>query len=112
MENTIEFNTPTDIEKDFSDFFDGERIDACDVIESILHSEEAEEEGIDVEIYYQRLACIIFVVRCLFPQSLTLNRNGDEKTNTANKQANKRKGYLRYSGKKCEEKGNNAIIIT
>ena len=61
MENTIDFNTPTDIEKDFRDFFDGERIDACDVIESILHS----EEEIDVEIYYPRLACIIFVVRCL-----------------------------------------------
>ena len=65
MENTIELNTPTDIEKGFSDFFDGERIDACDVIESILHFDEAEEE-IDVEIYYQRLACIIFVVRCFF----------------------------------------------
>ena len=61
MENTIDFNTPTDIEKDFSDFFDGERIDACGVIESILHS----EEEIDMEIYYPRLACIIFVVRCL-----------------------------------------------
>ena len=85
MENTIEFNTPTDIEKDFSDFFDGERIDACDVIESILHSEEAEEET-DVEIYYQRLACIIFVVRCLL--FLTLNRNGDEK-NKHGKQASK-----------------------
>ena len=65
VENTIEFNTPTDIEKDFSDFFDGERIDVCDVIESILHSEDVEEE-IDVEIYYQRLACIIFVVRCYY----------------------------------------------
>lgn len=61
MENTIEFNTPTDIEKDFSDFFDGERIDACDVIESILQS----EEEIDMEICYPRLACIIFVVRYL-----------------------------------------------
>jgi len=61
VENTIEFNTPTDIEKDFSDFFDGERIDACDVIESILQS----EEEIDMEICYPRLACIIFVVRCL-----------------------------------------------
>ena len=65
VENTIEFNTPTDIEKDFSNFFDGERIDACDVIESVLLSEDAEEES-DVEIYYQRLACIIFVVRRLF----------------------------------------------
>lgn len=64
MENTVEFNTPTDIEKDFSDFFDGERIDACEVMESILHS----EEEIDVEIYYPRLACIVFVVRCLCKQ--------------------------------------------
>ena len=64
MENTVEFNTPTDVEKDFSDFFDGERIDACDVIETILNPKP--EEEIDVEIYYPRLACIVFVVRiCL-----------------------------------------------
>lgn len=62
MENTVEFNTPTDVEKDFSDFFDGERIDACDVMESVLDP----KEEIDVEIYYPRLASIIFVVRiCL-----------------------------------------------
>ncbi|XP_078384751.1 uncharacterized protein LOC144667222, partial [Oculina patagonica] len=57
VENTVEFNTPTDVEKDFNDFFDGDRIDACDVMESILDS----EEEIGVEIYYPRLACIIFV---------------------------------------------------
>ena len=71
MENTIDFNTPTDIEKDFSDFFDGERIDACDVIESVLHS----VEETDVEIYYPRLASIIFVVRCLlYPRPKQTNK--------------------------------------
>ena len=58
MENTVELNTPSDVEKDFSYFVDGDRIDACDVIECMLES----KEEIDVEIYYPRLACLIFVV--------------------------------------------------
>ena len=61
MENTVEFNRPTDVEKDFMDFFDGERMDACDVMESMLYP----KEEIDFDLYYPRLACIIFVVRSL-----------------------------------------------
>ncbi|KAJ7353766.1 hypothetical protein OS493_032637 [Desmophyllum pertusum] len=57
VENTVEFNTPTDVEKDFMDFFDGERIDACDVMETTLKP----EEEIELDLYYPRLACIIFV---------------------------------------------------
>ena len=58
VENTVELNTPSEVEKDFSDFFDGDRIDACEIIESML----CPEGEIDVEIYYPRLACLIFVV--------------------------------------------------
>ena len=56
VENTVELNTPSDVQKDFNDFFDGDRIDACDKIETTL----SPTEDIDVQIRY--LACIIFVV--------------------------------------------------
>ena len=58
VENTVELNTPSDIEKYFSDFFDGERLDACDDIELVLRSSEEIEEN----VHYPRLACLIFEV--------------------------------------------------
>ena len=54
----MESNRPSDIEKVFSDFFDGERLNACDNIEFVLSLCE-EIEG---NVYYLRLACLIFEV--------------------------------------------------
>nr|XP_058940338.1 uncharacterized protein LOC131768632 [Pocillopora verrucosa] len=56
VENTVESNTPSDIEKDFGDFFDGERLDACDDIEFVLGPSGEIEDN----VYYPRLACLIF----------------------------------------------------
>ena len=56
VENALEFNTPSDVEKDFSEFLEGHRIDAWDVIETTLSLTEEN----DVQIRY--LACMIFVV--------------------------------------------------
>ena len=58
VENTEESNTPSDIEKNFSDFFDGERLDACDEIEFLLGLSREIEEN----VHYPRLACLIFEV--------------------------------------------------
>ena len=58
VENTEESNTPSDIEKNFSDFFDGERLDACDEIEFVLGLSREIEEN----VHYPRLACLIFEV--------------------------------------------------
>ena len=58
FQNTVESNTPSDIEKDFSDFFDGERLDACDDIEFVL----GPSGEIKDNVYYPRLACLIFEV--------------------------------------------------
>lgn len=55
VENAVEFNTPSDVEKDFKYFFDGPRIDACETMENTLSS----TTYIDTQIRY--LACIIFV---------------------------------------------------
>ena len=52
----MEFNTPSDVENDFKDFLDGQRLDACDVIQSTL----SPTEEMDMQIRY--LACIVFVV--------------------------------------------------
>lgn len=58
VQNIVESNTPSDIEKDFQEFFDGERLDAYDDIEFVL-SPSGEN---DVKIYYPRLACLIFEI--------------------------------------------------
>ncbi|XP_022801912.1 uncharacterized protein LOC111339505 isoform X1 [Stylophora pistillata] len=58
VQNFVESNTPSDIEKDFQEFFDGERLDAYDDIEFVL-SPSGEN---DVKIYYPRLACLIFEI--------------------------------------------------
>lgn len=49
------------MEEDFANFIDEARMDARDGIQAFYRS----QEKIDVEIYYPRLACLIFEVRGL-----------------------------------------------
>lgn len=58
VENTLASNRQSDLEKDFSSFFDHDRLDACDEMLSMFH----EEEENFTYIYYPRLACIILEV--------------------------------------------------
>lgn len=58
VENTLASNRQSDLEKDFSSFFDHDRLDACDKMLSIYHKEEDNF----TYIYYPRLACIILEV--------------------------------------------------
>ena len=59
MEDTTSANRQSELEKGFSVFFDDDRIDACEKMQSIYQN----KEDIFVYIYYPRLACIIFEVR-------------------------------------------------
>lgn len=56
VEDTTASNRPSEVEKDFSAFFDEDRVDVCDKLPELYGS----EEEIDVKIYYPRLACMIF----------------------------------------------------
>ena len=58
VENTSELNSPSEVEKDFRDFFDNERMEAWNIIETSLFSTHTVED--DVKKRY--LACMIFVV--------------------------------------------------
>lgn len=58
VENVLASNRPSDVERDFKEFFDGSREDARDVIQSVYGSEEKK----DVHIYYPRIVCTILVV--------------------------------------------------
>lgn len=58
VEDTLSSNRQSDLEKDFSSFFDEERLDACDKMLSIFQKEEDEFNY----IHYPRLACIILEV--------------------------------------------------
>ena len=58
VENTTQLNSPSEVEKDFRDFFDEERTEAWGIIENSLFSTHTDEN--DVKIRY--LACMIFVV--------------------------------------------------
>ena len=58
VENTLASNRQSDLEKDFSLFFDHDRLDAWDKMLSIYH----EEEETFTYIYYPRLACVILEV--------------------------------------------------
>lgn len=58
VENTLASNRQSDLEKDFSSFFDHDRLDACEKMLSIYQKEEDEF----MYIYYPRLACIILEV--------------------------------------------------
>lgn len=63
VEDTHALNRQSDLEKDFTMFFDGERLDAC---EAMLFMYQKEEDEFNF-IYYPRLACIILeVLECDF----------------------------------------------
>ena len=47
------------MEKDFTAFFDDERVDACEKMQKVYGSEEETEVGIS----YPRLACVILEVK-------------------------------------------------
>ncbi|CAH3030762.1 unnamed protein product [Porites evermanni] len=55
VEDTLSSNRQSDLEKDFSSFFDEDRLDACEKMLSIFQKEEDEFNY----IHYPRLACII-----------------------------------------------------
>lgn len=59
VEDTAASNRPSDVEKDFVSFLDGDRIDAFDTMQEEYRS----EKEIDVMISYPRLDCIIIEVR-------------------------------------------------
>ncbi|XP_078384941.1 uncharacterized protein LOC144667419 isoform X2 [Oculina patagonica] len=56
VENVLALNQQSEVENDFREFFDSNREDARDIIQSIYGS----EEEIDVHVYYPRIACTIF----------------------------------------------------
>lgn len=58
VEDTTSVNRPSELENDFKAFFDNERLDACEKMQSIYQK----KEEIFIFIYYPRLACIIFEV--------------------------------------------------
>ena len=59
MEDTAAVNRRSEVEKEFSYFFDNERMDAIEKMQSVYGS----DEDIDIGISYPRLACMIFEVR-------------------------------------------------
>ena len=59
MEDTAAVNRPSEVEKEFACFFDNERMDAIEKMQSVYGSEEDN----DIDISYPRLACMIFEVR-------------------------------------------------
>lgn len=58
VEDATSVNRPSELEKDFKAFFDDERLDACEKMQSIYQK----KEEIFIYIYYPRLACIIFEI--------------------------------------------------
>ena len=66
------------MEKDFTAFFDGERIDACEKMQKVYGSEKEREVG----IFYPRLACMIFEVK--YPKIAILHTTFNLRTYTQN----------------------------
>lgn len=58
-EGTLSANRPSEVERDFAEFFDNERMDAMEM----MHNSHGSAESIDIYISYPRLACMIFEVR-------------------------------------------------
>ncbi|CAH3153949.1 unnamed protein product, partial [Pocillopora meandrina] len=56
VEDTAAANRPSEVEKDFAAFFDNERMDAIEKMQTVYGSEEDNDIGIS----YPRLACMIF----------------------------------------------------
>lgn len=55
VEDTAAANRPSEVENDFKEFFDNERMDAIDKMQQVFGS----EEETDIGISYPRLACMI-----------------------------------------------------
>ena len=70
VEDTTSANRQSELEKDFSAFFDNERLDACDKMQSIYQNKEEDY----LYVYYPRLACIIFEVRRLSLWTRKMNK--------------------------------------
>ena len=51
-------NRQSKLEEEFPQFVDGARVEACDRLQYLYGS----REEIDVQVYYPRLACLIFEV--------------------------------------------------
>lgn len=83
VENILASNQQSEVENDFREFFDSNREDARDIIQSLYES----EEEIDVHVYYPRIACTIFEV-CLIKKN---------KKNKTKRNKTKTKKRFRYS---------------
>lgn len=59
VEDTRSSNRQSKVEEDFANFFDEARVDVIDRIQKLCQR----KEKIYMEIYYPRLACLIFEVR-------------------------------------------------
>ena len=59
VEDTLSSNRQSKVEEDFAKFFDEARADVIDRMEKLCQR----KEKVYVEIYYPRLACLIFEVR-------------------------------------------------
>lgn len=58
IEDTTATNRPSEVEQDYRNFFDNERMDAIEKMQKEYGSEEVNDIGIS----YPRLACMIFEV--------------------------------------------------
>ena len=68
VEDTLSLNRQSKVEEDFANFFDDARMDAREKIQTFFSL----REKIDVDdIYYPRLACLIFEVRLAIPNTKT-----------------------------------------
>lgn len=86
VENILASNQQSEVENDFREFFDSNREDARDIIQSLYES----EEEIDVHVYYPRIACTIFEV-CL------IKKQKQKQNETKRTKQNKNKERFRYS---------------
>ena len=58
VENTLSRHRRSDIERDFKEFYDEDRVDAFEIAKSVYHKRTELEEGVCIP----RLACVIFEV--------------------------------------------------
>ena len=58
IEDTTAANRPSEVEYDYHEFFDNERMDAIEKMQETYGSEEVN----DIDISYPRLACMILEV--------------------------------------------------
>lgn len=79
VENILASNQQSEVENDFREFFDSNREDARDIIQSLYES----EEEIDVHVYYPRIACTIFEV-CLIKKKQKKTKRNETKQKQKN----------------------------